>query len=145
VSKVCESKTDADQQVVDLVGDLARRMHQRESVDLKKSVAEHAEHAEPLRGLFRALGLLAQMSVVERATFALAAGPTVRVADWSIPAEGVLGETDHRGRDDPLPPDRIGPEIDHAAERTRLECLPGKEEGHRSGWWRRPTIHRIGI
>ena len=51
MSNVHESRTDADQQVADLVDDLARRMREGESVDLEALVAEHAEHAEGRHGI----------------------------------------------------------------------------------------------
>jgi serine/threonine protein kinase len=92
MTKAQESGTDLDQQVVDLVDDLARRMREGESVDLEAFLAEHAHHAHALRELFPALELLAQMSVVEGDASVSAAGPAPRPADSSAPLEGVLGD-----------------------------------------------------
>ena len=87
-----ESKIDGDQHVVDLVDDLARKTRNGESVDLEAFVAEHAEYADVLRGLFPALELLAHIGVVEGDASVSAAGRTPHEADASVPVEGVLGD-----------------------------------------------------
>ncbi len=92
MSNVQQSKTDTDQQVVDLVDDLARRMRENESVDLDAFVAEHSEHADALRKLVPALELLAHLSVAEGDASVSAAGPRPTVVDASAPVEGVLGD-----------------------------------------------------
>ncbi len=87
-----ESKTDGDQHVVDLMDDLARKTRNGESVDLEAFVAEHAEYADVLRGLFPALELLAHIGVVEGDASVSAAGRTPHEADAFVPVEGVLGD-----------------------------------------------------
>ena len=95
--KLKEDGIDTDQQVVDLVDELARGMRENEAVDLEAFVAEHSEHADALRKLFPALGLLAHLNVLEgdASVSATRVGQTCKEPTGigaSEPKEGVLGD-----------------------------------------------------
>ena len=85
-------RSGADQQLVDLIDEIADKMRRGEAVSLETCVREHPDCAERLRELFPALELMADLSVVHGDSSVSAATGCPSALASASPIAGVLGD-----------------------------------------------------